>query len=76
LCYFLNKRAAEKEMERLQSSAEPDTEVHATRRHEQTTWRDKATALAFADTSMDRDWSVEMQNYELIFDSVEGIFEW
>jgi hypothetical protein len=63
-------------MECQQSSAEPNAEVHAARYHEQTTWRDKATAFAFSDTSMDRDRSVEVQDYQLIIDSFEGIFEW
>ena len=46
-----------------QSATKPDAEVHATWYHEQTTRRDKATALAISDAPMDGDRSVEMQDY-------------
>jgi len=47
-------------MERQQTAPKPNSEVHATWYHEQTTRRDKAAALTISDASMDGDRSIEM----------------
>jgi hypothetical protein len=71
----LNNSAAKIEMERQQWPTEPNAKIHAAWNHEQATRRDKATALAVSDASMDSDRSIKMENYHLIIDGFEGIFE-
>jgi hypothetical protein len=73
---LFNERTAKIEMERQQGSAEPNSEVHTAGYHEQSTWLDKVAAFALSDTSMDRDRSVEMKDYQLIIDGLVGVFEW